>query len=316
MRVYVRLAAHLRGQVGGLCGNFDGDTENDFTTRQGIVESTPELFGNSWKVSPSCPDVANQDLRDPCAVSAVLHINMLSCKETMFSSATLSFQLNPYRVTWARKRCAVLTQELFSVCHHEVPFQQYYDWCVFDACGWVTALINLKYCNIIIKPSWLNALLPYQFSVFSVQYSTVQYSFPSGNILTSWLMLFVWIAVTRVETVSVSVQPSQPMLRSATGEGSTSAGGLRSSAVCYRHTDPHSQRWCVANVPCTVYFCLCVTFVVSLCSSAVWEWPGLWSLWTCLLSILSQCSAESTFPVWCALLCGGLLLPRWHCTTR
>ena len=69
MRVYVRLAAHLRGRVGGLCGNFDGDTENDFTTRQGIIESTAELFGNSWKVSPSCPDVADQDLRDPCAVS-------------------------------------------------------------------------------------------------------------------------------------------------------------------------------------------------------------------------------------------------------
>lgn len=70
MRVYLHLAAHLRGKVGGLCGNFDGDAENDFTTRQGIVESTAELFGNSWKVSPSCPDVANQDLRNPCAVSS------------------------------------------------------------------------------------------------------------------------------------------------------------------------------------------------------------------------------------------------------
>uniref|UniRef100_A0AAY5K320 SCO-spondin n=1 Tax=Esox lucius TaxID=8010 RepID=A0AAY5K320_ESOLU len=110
MRVYVRLAARLRGRVGGLCGNFDGDTENDFTTRQGIVESTAELFGNSWKVSPSCPDVTDQDLRDPCAI-------------------------NPHRVTWARQRCAVITQDLFSPCHPEVPYQQFYDWCVFDACG-------------------------------------------------------------------------------------------------------------------------------------------------------------------------------------
>ncbi|XP_061661944.1 SCO-spondin-like [Syngnathoides biaculeatus] len=110
MRVYVRLSAHLRGKVEGLCGNFDGDTENDFTTRQGIVESTAELFGNSWKVSPSCPDVADQDLRDPCAV-------------------------NLHRVPWARKKCGILTQELFSPCHPEVSFQQYYDWCVFDACG-------------------------------------------------------------------------------------------------------------------------------------------------------------------------------------
>lgn len=77
MRVYVRLAAHLHGQVAGLCGNFDGDTENDFTTRQGIIESTAELFGNSWKVSPSCPDVADQDLRDPCAVSSA---RLLTCE--------------------------------------------------------------------------------------------------------------------------------------------------------------------------------------------------------------------------------------------
>lgn len=80
MRIYVRLAAFLHGQVGGLCGNFDGNTENDFTTRQGIIESTAELFGNSWKVSPSCPDVADQDLRDPCAVSAMSSLAlMLKC---------------------------------------------------------------------------------------------------------------------------------------------------------------------------------------------------------------------------------------------
>ncbi|XP_016091061.1 LOW QUALITY PROTEIN: SCO-spondin [Sinocyclocheilus grahami] len=110
MRVYVRLMPHLRGQVGGLCGNFDGDAENDFTTRQGIMESTPELFGNSWKISPSCPDVSDQDLRDPCVI-------------------------NPHRVTWAKKKCAVISQEIFSSCHSEVSSQQYYDWCVFDACG-------------------------------------------------------------------------------------------------------------------------------------------------------------------------------------
>ncbi|RXN17958.1 SCO-spondin [Labeo rohita] len=110
MRVYVRLMPHLRGRVGGLCGNFDGDAENDFTTRQGIMESTPELFGNSWKISPSCPDVSDQDLRDPCVI-------------------------NPHRVTWAKKKCAVISQDIFSSCHSEVPYQQYYDWCVFDACG-------------------------------------------------------------------------------------------------------------------------------------------------------------------------------------
>lgn len=51
------------------------------------------------------------------------------------AKALVSVQMNPHRVTWARKRCAVLTQDLFSGCHLEVAFQQYYEWCVFDACG-------------------------------------------------------------------------------------------------------------------------------------------------------------------------------------
>nr|XP_023660300.1 SCO-spondin [Paramormyrops kingsleyae] len=110
MRVYIRLSPKFRGRVAGLCGNFDGDAENDFTTRQGIIESTAELFGNSWKVNPTCPDVQSQDLRDPCTE-------------------------NPHRVPWARRRCAVITQELFAPCHAEVAFQLFYDWCVFDACG-------------------------------------------------------------------------------------------------------------------------------------------------------------------------------------
>lgn len=104
MRVYVRLAAHLRGRVGGLCGNFDGNTENDFTTRQGIVESTPELFGNSWKVSPSCPDVADQDLRDPCAVSSdtdthtqthPMKINLAHTHDTWTQSDSVMFSWTP-----------------------------------------------------------------------------------------------------------------------------------------------------------------------------------------------------------------------------
>lgn len=94
MRVYVRLAAHLRGRVGGLCGNFDGDTENDFTTRQGIVESTAELFGNSWKVSPSCPDVADQDLRDPCSVSSVQTCAHAHFRLTL--AGTIDFDLLTY----------------------------------------------------------------------------------------------------------------------------------------------------------------------------------------------------------------------------
>ncbi|XP_072324712.1 LOW QUALITY PROTEIN: SCO-spondin [Scyliorhinus torazame] len=109
-RVYVQLESQHRGRVRGLCGNFDGDTENDFTTRQGIVEATSDRFGNSWRVSQSCPEVYNEDVPHPCSE-------------------------NPQRVTWARKRCSSLSQTLFQACHPEVPYQPFYEWCVFDACG-------------------------------------------------------------------------------------------------------------------------------------------------------------------------------------
>ncbi|XP_053571495.1 SCO-spondin-like [Bombina bombina] len=109
-RVYVNLDPDFQGRVSGLCGNFDGDTENDFTSQQGIIEPTAELFGNSWRISLMCPEVHSDDFEHPCTE-------------------------NSHRVTWARKSCSILKQSLFAPCHQEVPCQDYYDWCVYDACG-------------------------------------------------------------------------------------------------------------------------------------------------------------------------------------
>ncbi|XP_014811222.1 PREDICTED: SCO-spondin [Calidris pugnax] len=109
-RVYVRLEPRHRGRVAGLCGNFDGDAENDFTSRQGVLEPTPDLFGNSWRLSLLCPEVDGAEAQHPCTES-------------------------PHRATWARRRCSVLQQRLFAPCHDAVPSQRFYDWCIFDACG-------------------------------------------------------------------------------------------------------------------------------------------------------------------------------------
>ncbi|MEE6467583.1 hypothetical protein FKM82_007315 [Ascaphus truei] len=109
-RVYVKLDPAFQGRVSGLCGNFDGDTENDFTSRQGMIEPTSDLFGNSWRMSLMCPEVHSDDFEHPCTE-------------------------NSHRVTWARKRCSIVLQPLFAPCHQDVLCQQYYDWCVYDACG-------------------------------------------------------------------------------------------------------------------------------------------------------------------------------------
>lgn len=43
-------------KVCGLCGNFDGIQNNDFTSSSLQVEEDPVDFGNSWKVSSQCAD--------------------------------------------------------------------------------------------------------------------------------------------------------------------------------------------------------------------------------------------------------------------
>lgn len=69
------------------------------------------------------------------------------------------------------------------------------------------------------------------------------------------------LAVTQVGTVSVSVQPLLPMLKSVTAEGSTSAGGPRSSVVCQSQTMHSHPRTHTLRLLCRhVYSCLSVTF--------------------------------------------------------
>ncbi|XP_070371679.1 SCO-spondin isoform X2 [Equus asinus] len=107
-RVLLQLSPEFRGRVAGLCGDFDGDASNDLRSRQGVLEPTAELAAHSWRLSPLCPEPG--DLPHPCTVNA-------------------------HRASWAHARCGLMLQPLFARCHVEVPPQQHYEWCVYDACG-------------------------------------------------------------------------------------------------------------------------------------------------------------------------------------
>lgn len=82
-----------QGQVCGLCGNYDGNSKNDFTTRSQETVADVLQFGNSWKVSSSCPSA--QIISDPCAS-------------------------NHYRAAWSQKQCSIITSVTFQSCHSEV----------------------------------------------------------------------------------------------------------------------------------------------------------------------------------------------------
>ncbi|XP_057582973.1 mucin-5B-like [Hippopotamus amphibius kiboko] len=106
--VFIRLHQEYKGRVCGLCGNFDDNGLNDFTTRSQSVVGDVLEFGNSWKFSPSCPDA--QAPKDPCTA-------------------------NPYRKSWAQKQCSLIHGAAFSACRSQVDPTRYYEACVSDACA-------------------------------------------------------------------------------------------------------------------------------------------------------------------------------------
>lgn len=83
----------LKGEVCGLCGDFDGDGQNDFTTQGQLAVSSVLEFANSWKVSSACPDA------EP---------NANSC------------ELRPSRQQWSKVMCSIILGDTFKECHTKV----------------------------------------------------------------------------------------------------------------------------------------------------------------------------------------------------
>uniref|UniRef100_A0AAQ4RQS1 VWFD domain-containing protein n=1 Tax=Gasterosteus aculeatus aculeatus TaxID=481459 RepID=A0AAQ4RQS1_GASAC len=104
----IKLRPTFKGKICGLCGNYDGNIKNDFTTRNKEVVVEAFDFGNSWKVSPTCPNAGKHT--SPC---------------TLYS----------HRQAWALKHCSIIKETEFTGCHSKVPPDNYYDACVSDTCS-------------------------------------------------------------------------------------------------------------------------------------------------------------------------------------
>ncbi|KAK5935955.1 hypothetical protein CgunFtcFv8_021263 [Champsocephalus gunnari] len=98
----------LQGQVCGLCGNYDGNSRNDFTKRSQEKVADVLEFANSWKVSSDCPNA--KLVTDPCAS-------------------------NRYRAAWSQKQCSIIISVTFQSCHSKVDPGPYFDSCVRDSCA-------------------------------------------------------------------------------------------------------------------------------------------------------------------------------------
>lgn len=51
-------------QIKGLCGNYNDDEQDDFQTPSGgVVEASPNLFGDSWRLQSYCPEALEISVR-------------------------------------------------------------------------------------------------------------------------------------------------------------------------------------------------------------------------------------------------------------
>ncbi|XP_059111244.1 mucin-6 [Peromyscus eremicus] len=110
-QAHITVGPQFRGQTRGLCGNFNGDTTDDFTTSMGIDEGTASLFVDSWRAG-NCPAALERET-DPCSMSQLNKV----CAET---------------------HCSMLLRKgsVFEKCHTVVNPQPFYKRCVYQACNY------------------------------------------------------------------------------------------------------------------------------------------------------------------------------------
>ncbi|KAM6274442.1 otogelin [Porphyrio hochstetteri] len=109
LRLYLQADGRWKDDTMGLCGTFNGNMEDDFLSPVGVTESTPELFGNTWKTSSACILVHDRLQMDPCDI----HLQAAS---------------------YAAEACSVLTKDLFAPCYPYLSPVPYFEQCRRDTC--------------------------------------------------------------------------------------------------------------------------------------------------------------------------------------
>ena len=107
--VYVTLKARYKGKTLGLCGNYNGNPNDDFVKPDKIATANVNEFSDSWKVDSSCPN--RPPSLNPC-----------------LNAGSLALQ--------AKKKCSLLKLSPFSQCHNTVKQDSgFIQDCEYDVCA-------------------------------------------------------------------------------------------------------------------------------------------------------------------------------------
>ncbi|XP_028390594.1 IgGFc-binding protein-like [Dendronephthya gigantea] len=107
--VFVTVSARYRGKTAGLCGNYNGNANDEFIDVNFRRSTSILHFADSWKVDRSCPNTKPSP--NPC-----------------LTASSVAQQ--------AKKKCQLLKQQPFAKCHNEVHQDAgFIKDCEFDVCA-------------------------------------------------------------------------------------------------------------------------------------------------------------------------------------
>lgn len=114
-QVTVTVPGNYQGKVCGLCGNYNGDKNDDFAMPNRRLTNNVNEFGKSWKVTIPSVVCENGCEGNSCPECNPAH-------KAVFSKSTY---------------CGIMTDPNgpFAVCHNNLDPQPYFADCVFDLCA-------------------------------------------------------------------------------------------------------------------------------------------------------------------------------------
>ncbi|XP_078077361.1 kielin/chordin-like protein [Mustelus asterias] len=122
--VEINVPESLQSRMCGLCGNFNGNSSDDFVLPGGEEALSPIEFGNSWLIR------MNKD--SPCSVKGTEE----PCHGTTLAD-----------IQSANSTCSIIMGPLFQAAHGSIDPQPYYRACVAELCSCVEQISRL--CSLL-----------------------------------------------------------------------------------------------------------------------------------------------------------------------
>ena len=108
--VFVTLTSRYRGKTAGLCGNYNGNINDEYLDVNSHHSNSIVEFADSWNVDRSCKN-SHQNPGNPCVTASSI-------------------------AQEAKKKCQLLKQQPFEKCHNSVNQDSgFIEDCEYDVCA-------------------------------------------------------------------------------------------------------------------------------------------------------------------------------------